>query len=120
MKHDIGNPRREIPAVGQSSRCGIVGAYAFAGVQPSPQMQGYAARLAHVRQGMWQKQQSRLAVLTFCLYLAMLSVDAVRKVAGLPWSVIGIIYLITAVIYIVAIPGIADRGHAFPRARARG
>lgn len=116
MKHDIRKLGGDIPAVGRSSRCDIVGAYAFPDAQPSPQMQEYAARSARARQGIRQKQRSRLALLTFCLYLATLSVDAVRKVAGLPGSVIGLIYLITAVIYIVAIPGISDRGRAFPRA----
>jgi hypothetical protein len=116
MKHEIRRLAGDIPAVGRSSRGGIVGAYAFPDAQPSPHMQEYAARSARVRQDLRQKQQSRLAVLTFCLYLAMLSVDAVRKVAGLPASLIGIIYLITAMIYIVAIPGIADRRQAFPRA----
>jgi hypothetical protein len=93
-----------------------VGAYAFPGVQPSQQMREYAARSARARQGIWQRRQSRLAVLTFCLYLATLTVDAVRKTAGLPASVVGVIYIITAVIYIVAIPGTADRRRAFPRA----
>lgn len=100
----------------RSSRGGIGRAYAFPGAQPSPQMLEYAARAALARHGVWKKRQSRLAVLTFCLYLATLSVDAVRKAAGLPGSLIGVIYVITAVIYIVAIPGAADRRHAFPRA----
>jgi hypothetical protein len=64
---------------------------------------------------MWRKRRSRLAVLTFWLYLATLSVDAVRKLAGLPASVIGVVYVITAVIYIVANPGTGGRRHAFPR-----
>jgi hypothetical protein len=116
MKHDIRNLRGDMPAIGRSSRGGVVGAYAFPGTQPSPQMGEHAALSARPHQGRCQKRQSRLAVLTFCLYLATISVDAVRKAAGLPASVIGVIYVITAVIYIVAIPGAGDRRQAFPRA----
>ena len=65
--------------------------------------------------GIWRRRKSRLAVLTFWLYLTTLSVDAVRKAAGLPASLIGVVYIITAVIYIVAIRGPAARGNAFPR-----
>jgi hypothetical protein len=50
-----------------------------------------------------------------CLYLFTVSVDALRKVAGLPASVIGLVYIVTAVIYIVALPRTTARAHALPR-----
>jgi hypothetical protein len=46
----------------------------------------------------------RLVGLLLVLYLSTLSVDAVRKVASLPASAIGIIYVITALIYLKAAP----------------
>jgi len=63
-------------------------------------------------------QRRRVARLTFALYLATLSLDAIRKVLGLSASIIGVIYVITALIYLIAIPGIAGRKretpHTFP------
>jgi hypothetical protein len=115
MTHDIRNPRGAMSATGRSSGGGIVGAYVLPDAQPSPQMRERTARSAREYRGLWQKRRSRLAVLTFCLYLATLSVDAVRKAAGLPASAVGVIYVITAVIYLVAIPGTTDRRHDFPR-----
>ncbi len=52
-------------------------------------------------------QRRRVTRLTFALYLATLSLDAIRKVVGLPASILGVIYVITALIYIIVIPGIA-------------
>lgn len=85
-------------ATGRISRAGVAGEYASADA-PIP-----------------RKRQSRLAVLTLWLYLATLSVDAVRKAAGLPASTIGVIYIVTAMIYAVAIMGKENRRHDFPRA----
>lgn len=115
MTHDIRNPRGDMPAADRSSRGGIVGAYVFPDAQPAPRMRDYAARSALAQRNLQQGRQSRLAVLTFCLYLVTLSVDAIRKAAGLPASVVGVVYIITAMIYIVAISGTADRRRAFPR-----
>jgi len=56
-----------------------------------------------------------VAALTFVLYLATLSSDAIRKVAALPASLLGIIYVITALIYIIFIPGTAGRKRKTPR-----
>lgn len=49
------------------------------------------------------------------LYLAIISVDGVRKVAGLPSAVVGITYVITGVIYLLICLGTPDRGKAGPR-----
>ena len=59
-------------------------------------------------------QRPRVAGLTFVLYLATLSSDAIRKVAGLPASILGVIYVITALIYIIVIPGTTGRKRATP------
>jgi hypothetical protein len=55
-------------------------------------------------QGSLKSRRSGVAGLTFVLYVATLSVDAIRKVAGLPASTIGIIYVIVALIYLAAVP----------------
>ena len=59
-------------------------------------------------------QRRRVAGLTFVLYLATLSSDAIRKVTGLPASILGVIYIITALIYIIIIPGTVGRKRATP------
>ena len=59
-------------------------------------------------------QRRRVTRLTFALYLATLSLDAIRKVLGLPASIISVIYVITALIYIIVIPGIAGRKRETP------
>jgi hypothetical protein len=59
-------------------------------------------------------RRRRVAGLTLVLYLATLSLDAVRKVAGLPTGILSIIYVITVLIYIIIIPGTADRKRATP------
>jgi hypothetical protein len=74
------------------------------------------ASVVHANPGMLQTQRSRVAHLTFALYLATLSLDAIRKVAGLPASLLGVIYIITALIYIIVIPGIAGRMRTSPLA----
>lgn len=61
------------------------------------------------------RQLSKLAVLTFALYFATLSVDAVRKVAGLPASAIGVVYVATALIYVSLVPVTAGRARITPR-----
>jgi hypothetical protein len=61
------------------------------------------------------RRRRRIATLTFVLYLATLSLDAIRKVTGLPASILGVIYLITAIIYISVIPGTAGQKHEAPR-----
>ena len=60
-------------------------------------------------------QRRRVAYLTFVLYLVTLSSDAIRKVAGLPASILGVIYVITAVIYIIVLPGTAGRKRETPQ-----
>jgi hypothetical protein len=60
-------------------------------------------------------RRRRMATLTFVLYLATLSLDALRKVTGLPASILGVIYLITAIIYVSAIRGTADQKQEAPR-----
>jgi hypothetical protein len=59
--------------------------------------------------------RSRLARLTLVLYMTTLLADAIRKVTGLPTSIVGVVYVITVLIYIIAIPGSAGRGRAIPR-----
>ena len=59
-------------------------------------------------------QRRRVAGLTFVLYLATLSSDAIRKVAGLPTSITGVAYVITALIYIIFIPGTVGRKRSTP------
>ena len=59
-------------------------------------------------------QRRRVASLTFALYLATLSLDAIRKLTGLSVSILGIIYVITAIIYIIIIPGTVGRTRATP------
>ena len=81
----------------------------------SQQIPDLATRAVQGNKRILQKQRSRVAVLTCILYLTTLSVDAVRKVTGLPASVIAIIYVITGMIYIVAGPVTAGRKHATPR-----
>ena len=71
--------------------------------------------MAQANRGIWQSQRSRVVGLTFVLYLATLSSDAIRKVAGLPTSLLGVIYAITILIYIIFfIPRTADRKRATP------
>jgi hypothetical protein len=53
--------------------------------------------------------------LVFLLYLAALLTDAVRKVTGLPASATGVVYVITALIYVTAMVGAVGRGRATPR-----
>jgi hypothetical protein len=66
-----------------------------------------------------ERQRRGVANLVFVLYLATLSVDAIRKVAGAPSSILGVIYVITALIYITAIPAIASRNRVAPQAVPR-
>jgi hypothetical protein len=47
--------------------------------------------------------------LLLLLYLAALTVDAARKVAGLPGSVLAIVYVLTAVTYLFMLPGIKTK-----------
>lgn len=60
-----------------------------------------------------------VARLTLVLYLATISVDAIRKVAGAPSSILGVIYVITALIYIIAIPAAVSRKQTVPQAIPR-
>jgi hypothetical protein len=59
-------------------------------------------------------RRRKVARLTFLLYLATLSLDAIRKVVGLPASILGVVYVITALIYLYAIPGIGGRKQEVP------
>jgi hypothetical protein len=49
------------------------------------------------------------------LYLATLSIDGIRKVEGLPASTIGIIYIITAFIYVLVLPRAVGRSGKAPK-----
>lgn len=73
-----------------------------------------AGRVARTDRRILQKARSRVAALALALYLATLSIDAIRKVMGLPASVIGVVYVIIIVIYIIALPVTAGRGRATP------
>ena len=70
--------------------------------------------MVHANRGILQSQRSRVVGLTFVLYLATLSSDAIRKVTGLPASILGVIYVITALIYIIVIPGTTGPKRATP------
>lgn len=54
--------------------------------------------------------------LVLLLYLATLSVDAGRKMIGLPGSTLGIVYLLAGVIYLFFLRGIKSRLRAAPAA----
>src|ERR1700677_2395897 len=60
-------------------------------------------------------QRRRVATLTVVLYLATLSLDAIRKVTGLPAVILGVVYVITALIYVIAIPGTSGWKRETPR-----
>ena len=85
-------------------------------MSPSSLREPLAARMATVDRKILQRQRSRLAILTFALYFATLFADAIRKVAGLPASIIGVVYITTALIYIIAFPVIAGRARLTPLA----
>jgi hypothetical protein len=70
-------------------------------------------------QGSLKSRRSGVAGLTLVLYVATLSVDAIRKVAGLPASTIGVIYVIAALMYIAAIPTAVDRPREASRPNPR-
>ena len=53
--------------------------------------------------------------LALLLYLFTVSVDAVRKVGGLPTSLVGVVYLIVGCMYLVLLPGIRNRVGSAPR-----
>ena len=53
--------------------------------------------------------------LALLLYIVTVSVDAVRKVGGLPTSLVGVVYLIVGCMYLVLLPGIRNRGGGVPR-----
>lgn len=53
--------------------------------------------------------------LALLLYLVTVSVDAVRKVGGLPTSLVGVVYLIVGCMYLVLLPGIRNRVGRVPR-----
>ena len=53
--------------------------------------------------------------LALFLYVVTVSVDAVRKVGGLPTSLVGVVYLIVGCMYLVLLPGIKNRGGGVPR-----
>jgi hypothetical protein len=59
-------------------------------------------------------QRRGVASLALVLYLATLSTDAIRKVAGLPTSLLGVVYVITALIYVIVLPGIPRRKRETP------
>jgi hypothetical protein len=52
--------------------------------------------------------------LVLVLYLATLLTDAIRKLAGLSGSIIGITYLIVGAIYVICLPGILSRRRVAP------
>jgi hypothetical protein len=69
--------------------------------------------------GIAASRRRKVARLVFVLYLATLSVDAIRKVAGGPSSLLIVIYVITALIYIVVAAESVGRKQAAPRAVPR-
>jgi len=73
------------------------------------------SKLRPPRSEQGRRQISNVAALTFALYFATLSVDAIRKVAGLPASALGIVYIITALIYIMFAPLNVSQGRISPR-----
>ena len=54
-------------------------------------------------------------VLALLLHIFTVSVDAVRKVGGLPTSLVGVVYLIVGCMYLVLLPGIRNRVGSAPR-----
>ena len=59
--------------------------------------------------------RSKTVGLTLVLYLAILSVDAIRKIFNIPSGAVGVIYLLTTLIYIYITPSIRRCGRIFPR-----
>jgi hypothetical protein len=74
-------------------------------VTPSPVLKSHPAR---------QPRETALR-LALALYLVTLSIDAVRKVTGLPNSSVGVVYLIVGVMYLFLLPGVKGRIPAAPR-----
>jgi hypothetical protein len=60
-------------------------------------------------------QRRRALGLVFILYLAILLIDAIRKVTGLSSGIIGIVYALTFLVYIFTLPQMGDREQAVPR-----
>lgn len=61
-----------------------------------------------------RQSPTKTEILTFVLYCATLTVDAVRKVLGLPGSALGVVYLVVCVIYLVRLPVARKRLGAAP------
>src|ERR1022692_1337263 len=58
-----------------------------------------------------RRESFRLVLL---LYMAMLLTDAIRKLAGLPNSTIGIIYILVGAIYIFLLPRLMGKSRVAP------
>jgi hypothetical protein len=84
---------------------------AFARVQRFRDRTALAGR---AEEGISVRSRPGVVGMVFVLYLATLTIDAIRKVTGLPPSVLGVVYVITAAIYIVALPGVASRDRQGP------
>jgi hypothetical protein len=95
-----------------SLRAAAVAAPPFAGSPSSRSSTGPKAAPGRESRGGPRPVLLRLVLV---LYLAALLIDAVRKVTGLPASTTGVVYLITALIYVTAMGGAGGRGRATPR-----
>ena len=60
-------------------------------------------------------QHRRALGLVFIMYLAILSIDAIRKMVGISSGIIGVLYALTFLVYIFAPPKTGDREQAVPR-----
>ncbi len=104
--------RGSMLAPGRAQPAGSPAAPPFSGWQ---RLRTPATLTVPAEKGIRQGDRLVLARLAFVLYLTTLSTDAIRKVTALPSSAVGVVYVITVVIYIVAIPRAAGRDRAAPR-----
>lgn len=66
-----------------------------------------------------ESSRGRIARSVLFLYLGTLSIDAVRKVTGAPASIIGVVYILTAIVYITTISGTIGRKRSPPQETPR-
>lgn len=62
-------------------------------------------------QSLWPRKMLRMALI---LYLAILSIDTLRKIMSLSVSLVGLTHVIGGLTYVVRFPGIKSRVHATP------
>ncbi len=63
-----------------------------------------------------RRSREKVSFLVLLLYLATLSVDAGRKVIGLPVSTLGIVYILVGAIYLFSLRRMSDESRAVPDA----